>query len=387
MPTPSAQRSRRPPRRVATAATSKTPTVALLLGCRGCAARRPLPPHPTVGPGTCVGTYRVRAILAIDRSWRSPVRFRLASCESGAAHGATRVPMPTKRRLDTPHHERPHQYYLYYNDIAGEYTKVAGAYGATAAVLAVNPDPTLSKGGAAVAGIIAAGVGWHSASLSQQANEMAAIEHDPLDPNWHTVAARPRTYPGRLPTVPGLGHRQQAAIHAYFSALLSEDAGIECEIESINRATTALVHKDRVTAASQYRAGASCATANAKTAKLLPRLSTHARPVVAALASRLNSPSAKRYLNRHFAADERKAAFRKKVAAKIIAGLQRVIALPTPVIVQLQGILAKPASTAATTPSKLLKAFFASSQDDAAWGALQEQTAQVLAAAAAAAAK
>jgi hypothetical protein len=161
------------------------------------------------------------------------------------------------------------------------------------------------------------------------------------------------------------------------------NAGIECEIESINRATTALVHKDRVTAASQYRAGASCATANAKTAKLLPRLSTDARPVIAALVSRMNSPAAKSYLNKHFAASERKAAFRKKVAAKTIAGLQRVIALPTPVIAQLQSILAKPASKTATTPSKLLKALFASSQDDAAWGALQTQTSQVLAAAAA----
>lgn len=276
-----------------------------------------------------------------------------------------------------------HEWSVYYADQSANDAIIAGTAGLIAASATAIPEPLLSKTLALGNGAVSGLASLYSAYYSKQANYMAALEHDPPDPNWRTTAAPPGTHPRRLPAIHGLRRRQQGKVNAYLTAILHGTADSECVEEAINRASTALANKDTAAAAVQYKAGAACAAANVSIAKRLPKLSAAAKPAMVKLTRPLGGSAVKRYLAKHLAADERKAALRTKSATRIVASLERLVALPSSTVTELQAALAKPASVSALTPSKLLRAMFPSSKLDAAWRTLQEQTAQVLAAAAA----
>ena len=275
------------------------------------------------------------------------------------------------------------EWYLYYSSRSGELTQAAGFYTFGAAGALAVPDPTISKILAGTFGVGAAVLTYGAGYDTTAAAVMAQVERDPIDPRWRTTAVKTRTYPRRLPKYPGLRHSQQAAIDVYLTALVNGTADSECEVEAINRASTALAHKDTAIAALQYRAGSACAEANVRVAKSLPRLARQATPAVTTLERALTGAAVKKYLAEHLAAYERNPALRARAARRTVAALGRVIALPPSVLVQLQGAFAKRASVRVLTPRRILRAGVAPSKLDAAWRTLQEQAAQGLAAAAA----
>jgi hypothetical protein len=322
----------------------------------------PLPPIPTEGE---IARRHVARIASFSRpSVANPY------CEYKAKY--------TKAEK-----EAAHQWYLFYNEEASNGTMAASGLGAVAAGLAAVPEPVISKGGAAATAIIAGAVGVTSGYLSKLANQMESVEHDPPDPNWRTTATRPRTFPRRLPVVHGLHRRQQAAIDAYLTGILDETADSECEEESINRASTALANKDPAEASVQYRAGSACAADNATVAKQLPRMGARAKPVIAILAKALDRAPLKRYIAAHFGAFERDTTLRDRGAARTVAALARVIALPPAILARMQAALADHAPRSAIAPNKILRALLQPPKLDNALRILQEQTAKVLGAAAA----
>jgi hypothetical protein len=262
----------------------------------------------------------------------------------------------------------------YYNLESARLAKIAAGYGGVAAASAAIPDPTISKVVAVVDGVAGAAFAYKAGDFNALGVQQGIINRDPSDPKWRTIATPLKTWPNRVPTVPSLSSRPRAALHAYFAAVLGNIANDWCVGTAINRASTALIHRDARVAKAQYRAGARCAAASMRFEGTLPRLIRAASGPLTRLLRHLSSAA----LTHLVGAREHGAAFRRKVAAREIALIRRAIALPTSALAQMQGTIA---NTVVTPPSaSAVRSLLSLASSDAASALLEKQSAQVLAA-------
>ncbi len=311
--------------------------------------------------------------------------------EAGAAAAvrgiAAAIPMPTgeppaycdyKAKYTKQEKDAAHAWSVYYNDQAAILGKGAAGLGVFTGLGGLAPGPAAAKGIFIVYGTVLTGAtAYMGADASQSANLMASIEHDPPDHAWHTISARLKTRAYRIPKGAELKAGGGRHLRALFAALQTRAADSTCEQDAINRATTALVHKQTKIAAEQYHAGAACANEAAASAKLLPPLISSAKATLLPLARRLSTGAPLKRLRKL----ERNVASRRRVARRIAKELGRTISLPATSLEHIEQLLAAPGNVAspATTLSQAFSQFAAENQ---AWETLQLQTAQVLSAAA-----
>jgi hypothetical protein len=265
----------------------------------------------------------------------------------------------------------------YYAAASATAAKAAAAYGGVGAVATQVPEPFISKGIATVFAIDAAIAAYGSADLSELAAQMSAINRDPPDPRWRTIAAPLKVDLGALPKPAGISAAALSSVDRYLTALLENAADETCVVTAINRAGTALMKSDVRVAKAQYRAGHACAAASARLTTGIVRLSSTAAGALRGLLKPVSQKARGKLLG-SFAHDEQQAAFRRQVAARVIATLHRAIDLPAPVLRDLRTILSQPVATPKSLPTQF---GFDSPTNERTATSLEHQSAQVLRAA------